>query len=47
MVEIATSKVVRTLDVSHLSPRRVETCLLGLLRNMDREKYFVREVARG
>ena len=47
VVELATDKVVRTLEVSHLSARKVETVMRGLLHQTDREKYFVREVARG
>ena len=44
VVELATNKVVRVLDVSKLSERQREKCLRGLLTQMDRERFFVREV---
>lgn len=46
VVEMATEKVVKTIDVSRLSESQLERCIRGLLINMDRDRFFVREVSR-
>jgi len=43
VVEIKTGKTVRTIPVSG-TERMIERTLMGLLRNMDTERFFVREV---
>lgn len=43
VVEIETEEVVKRIDVSDKSERQAETVLMGMLRNMDTENFFVRE----
>lgn len=47
VVEIETDKVVHTVDVRGQSERGVERILRGMLINMDRDRFFVREVEEG
>lgn len=44
VVEIATDKVVHTVDVSGQSERNIARVMHGMLTNMNRERFFVREV---
>jgi hypothetical protein len=39
VIEIESSEVIQTIDVSGLSPRRVEKVERGLLMAMDLERY--------
>jgi hypothetical protein len=39
VIEIESSEIIRTIDVSGLSPRRVEKVERGLLMAMDLERY--------
>lgn len=43
VVEIATDKVVHTVDVRGQSERTIERIMRGMLINMDRDRFFVRE----
>lgn len=43
VVEIETSKVVHTVDVRGQSDRGIERIMRGMLINMDRDRFFVRE----
>lgn len=45
VIERATGKPVRVVDVSGKSDREVEKVTLGLLRNMDTESFFVEDSA--
>lgn len=45
VVEIETGLVVKTIQVAG-GDRAVEKTMMGLLRNMNRAKFFVREVAQ-
>ena len=43
VVEISTNEVIDTIEIN--PPRKnVEKTLMGLLRNMDTDRYFAREV---
>jgi hypothetical protein len=42
VVSLETGKVVKTIDVSGKGERQVEKVEMGLLRNMDLERYSVR-----
>lgn len=44
VVEIATGEVVKTVKLSSSSARTAERVLRGMLVNMDRERFFAREV---
>ena len=39
--EFGTDKIVDTLDVSNKSERSIEKITMGLLRNMDTERFYV------
>ena len=43
VVEIATGKVVHTVPLSSSAASHVEGAMLGLLANLDRTVFFVRE----
>ncbi len=43
VVETATGKTVKVIDVEHLSERSLERAISGLLRNMNRDGFHVRE----
>lgn len=45
VVEWATGEVVHTVNVAGKSERNVERILRGMLTNMDRERFGVREVS--
>lgn len=44
IVEIATGEVVESLDVSGMSERSISRMEMGMLINMDRERFFTRWV---
>ena len=43
VVKIKTMEVVSRFPINGKSERQIELCLLGLLRNMDTDNFFVRE----
>jgi hypothetical protein len=45
IVEWETGKVVSVVDVSHKTERQVEKIMLGMLRNLNRDRFGVREVS--
>lgn len=46
VVEIASGKVVHTIKLGQTSERYVERVLAGLLRNLDTERFFAREILK-
>lgn len=46
IVEIATGEVVKSLPTNGKTERQIEICLRGLLRNMNTDKFYVREVSK-
>lgn len=45
-VNLATGEVVHTVEVVRLSEQLQERCMMGLLLNLNTEKFYVREVTR-
>lgn len=43
VVETATGKAVREVDCTGMSARMVEKAILGMLRNMDTERFHVED----
>jgi hypothetical protein len=43
VVEIETKAIVHTLDVTDRSDREVERIELGMLRNMNTEKFYIED----
>lgn len=43
VVEIETGEVVHKVEVTGKSERNIERCEMGMLRNMDTERFFVRD----
>lgn len=43
VVELSTGKVIHRVDVTSKSERERERVLMGMLRNMDTDRYSVRE----
>lgn len=41
VVDLETREVVHKVEVTNDNPRHVEKVMLGMLRNMDTEKYFI------
>jgi hypothetical protein len=43
VVEISTNEVVHTVDVSNKSDSQIDRVMMGMMRNMDLDRFFVRE----
>ncbi len=46
VIELATSKVVRSIPLSNTQERYVQRVLAGLLRNMDTDRFVAEEVLK-
>ena len=43
---IETGEIVKTIDVTNESPHNIEKCLMGIIRNMNQEKFIAYETER-